>query len=202
MERTNKVALIGKVVEGTQFSHEYKGERFLVTVVGIKRNSGTLDVLPVIHSEKIGSFNVGDKISIQGSFRSRNEIVGEKKRLILNVFADEIEIVDVNSSYINTIELAGYICKVPVRRKTPAGREICDLLIASNRTTGKADYIPCISWGRNATYSEKLQVGEKVEITGRVQSRGYQKKINETEFEDRVAYEVSVVTIFENSEEE
>lgn len=202
MERTNKVALIGKVVEGTQFSHEFKGERFLVTVVGVKRNSGIPDVLPIIHSEKLGSFAVDEKISIQGSFRSRNEIVDDKKRLILNVFADEIEIADVNSSYVNTIELAGYICKVPVRRKTPAGREICDLLIASNRPTGKADYIPCISWGRNATYSEKLQVGEKVEITGRVQSRGYQKKINETEFEDRVAYEVSVVTIFENSEEE
>ena len=202
MERTNKVALIGKVVEGTQFSHEYKGERFLVTVVGVKRNSGTLDVLPIIHSDKLGSFEVDEKVGIQGSFRSRNEIVNEKKRLILNVFADEIEIADINSIDINTIELAGFICKVPVKRDTPAGREICDLLIASNRTTGKADYIPCISWSRNARYSSKLQVGEKVKITGRVQSRGYQKKISETEFEDRVAYEVSIVTIFENSEEE
>ena len=202
MEILNKVILVGKAVEGTQFSHEFKGERFLVTVVGVKRNSGTLDVLPVIHSEKLGNFNVGDKVRVQGSFRSRNEIVNEKKRLVLNVFADEMEIADIDSIDINKIELTGYICKVPVRRKTSAGREICDLLIASNRTTGKADYIPCISWGRNATYSEKLQVGEKVEITGRVQSRGYQKKINDTEFEDRVAYEVSVVTIFENSEEE
>lgn len=202
MERTNKVTLIGKVVEGTQFSHEFKGERFFVTVVGVKRNSGTLDVLPVIHSEKLGNFNVGDKVSVQGSFRSRNEIVDGKKRLVLNVFADELEVTDIESCDNNAIELSGYICKAPVKRDTPQGREICDLLIASNRTTGKADYIPCISWGRNARYSEKLQVGEKVEITGRIQSRGYQKKISETEFEDRVAYEVSVVTIFENSEEE
>lgn len=197
MEILNRVEIVGTVVE-SKFSHECVGEKFNVVTVSVMRNSGTDDVLPVIVSEKIiPTLESGERVHVIGSFRSHNE----ETRLILNVFADEIEKTE-SLEDVNQIELNAYICKKPNYRDTPQGRHICDLLLASNRRTGKADYIPSITWGRNARYASGLEVGTKVSIKGRVQSRGYQKKINETEFEDRVAYEVSVVTIFENSEEE
>ena len=197
MEILNRVELVGQVAEVTE-SHECMGEKFNVVTVSAKRKSGTPDVLPVIVSERImPTLEVGERVHVIGSFRSHNE----ETRLILNVFADEIEKTE-SLEDVNQIELNAYICKKPNYRETPQGRLISDLLLACNRRSGKADYIPSITWGRNARYARELEVGTKVSVNGRVQSRGYQKKINETEFEDRVAYEVSVVTIFENSEEE
>lgn len=197
MEILNRVELVGVVV-GINPSHEYMGEKFNVVTVSAKRKSGTSDVLPVIVSERImPTLECGERVHIIGSFRSHNE----ETRLILNVFADEIEKTE-SLEDVNQIELNAYICKKPNYRETQQGRMISDLLLACNRRSGKSDYIPSITWGRNARYARELEVGTKVSVTGRVQSRGYQKKINETEFEDRVAYEVSVVTIFENSEEE
>lgn len=197
MEILNRVELVGVVV-GINPSHECVGERFNIVTVAVKRKSGTSDVLPVIVSERImPTLEVGERVHVVGSFRSHNE----ETRLILNVFADEIEKTE-SLEDMNQIELNAYICKQPNYRETPQGRLISDLLLACNRRSGKSDYIPSITWGRNARYARELEVGTKVSVTGRVQSRGYQKKINDTEFEDRVAYEVSVVTIFENSEEE
>lgn len=197
MEILNRVELVG-TVDGIQYSHECVGEKFNVVTVSAKRKSGTSDVLPVIVSERImPTLEVGERVHVVGSFRSHNE----ETRLILNVFADEIEKTE-SLEDMNQIELNAYICKKPNYRETPQGRLISDLLLACNRRSGKSDYIPSITWGRNARYARELEVGTKVSVTGRVQSRGYQKKINDTEFEDRVAYEVSVVTIFENSEEE
>lgn len=197
MEILNRVELVGTVC-GIIPSHEFKGEKFNVVTVSVKRNSGTEDVLPVIVSEKIMPvLECGERVCVVGSFRSHND----ERKLVLNVFADEIKKTE-SLEDVNQIELNAYICKKPNYRDTPQGRHICDLLLASNRRTGKADYIPSITWGRNARYSSGLEVGTKVYVKGRVQSRGYQKKINETEFEDRVAYEVSVSIISEIGEEE
>lgn len=197
MEILNRVELVG-TVGGINPSHEFKGEKFNVVTMSVKRNSGTEDVLPVIVSERIMStLECGERVLIIGSFRSHNE----ETRLILNVFADEIEKTE-SLEDVNQIELNAFICKKPNCRETPQGRIISDLLLACNRRSGKADYIPSITWGRNARYARELEVGTKVSIKGRVQSRGYQKKISETEFEDRVAYEVSVSIISEIGEEE
>lgn len=197
MEILNRVELVGQVVDVKE-SHECMGEKFNVVTMSVKRKSRVNDVLPVIVSERImPTLECGERALIIGSFRSHNE----ETRLILNVFADEIEKTE-SLEDMNQIELNAYICKKPNYRETPQGRLITDLLLACNRRSGKSDYIPSITWGRNARYAKGLEVGTKVSVKGRVQSRGYQKKINETEFEDRVAYEVSVVTIFDNSEEE
>ena len=121
----------------------------------------------------------------------------KKNRLVLSVFARELEFIEEESDELksNQIYLDGYICKEPIYRKTPLGREIADLLIAVNRSYGKSDYIPCICWGRNARFASGFEVGSHVEIWGRIQSREYVKKINENETEKRIAYEVSVSKI-------
>ena len=136
----------------------------------------------------------GEYIEVSGQFRSYNRHEEKKNRLVLSVFAREISFVEQedNSVKTNQIFLDGYICKPPVYRKTPLGREIADLLIAVNRPYGKSDYIPCICWGRNARYASAFQVGGHVLVWGRIQSREYVKKIAENETEKRTAYEVSV----------
>ena len=195
MDILNRVELVGTVVD-SNFSHECVGEKFQLVTLAVKRNSGTKDVLPVIVSERIiPVLECGERVHVVGSFRSHNE----ETRLILNVFADEIEKTE-SLEDVNQIDLNAYICKKPNYRETPQGRLIADLLLACNRRSGKSDCIPSISWGRNAKYCSSLEVGTKVSVKGRVQSRGYQKKINETEFEDRVAYEVSV-NLIESKEE-
>lgn len=197
MDILNRVELVGEVVNVKE-SHECMGEKFNVVAMSVKRKSRVNDVLPVIVSERImPTLEVGEKVHVIGSFRSHNE----ETRLILNVFADEMEKTE-SLEDVNQIELNAYICKKPNYRETPQGRLIADLLLACNRRSGKSDYIPSISWGRNARYARELEVGTKVSVNGRVQSRGYAKKLSETEVEERVAYEVSVVTMFENSEEE
>jgi hypothetical protein len=140
---------------------------------------------------------VGQYVYIGGQFRSFNRHEEKKNRLVLSVFARELEVLpdagEENAS--NEIFLDGYICKESVYRKTPLGREIADLLVAVNRSYGKSDYIPCICWGRNARFAAGFEVGTHVQIWGRIQSRDYVKKINETEVEQRTAYEVSVSKI-------
>ena len=165
--------------------------------VSVRRLSNSQDQIPVMVSERLIDVSqdyTGEFIMVSGQFRPYNRHDEVKNRLVLSVFAREIEFVEeeLDGAKTNNILLDGYICKLPVYRKTPLGREIADLLLAVNRPYGKSDYIPCICWGRNARYASSFEVGEHVQITGRIQSREYVKKLTEERTERRVAYEVSV----------
>lgn len=193
----NQVTIMGKVASEFEFSHEVFGEGFYMVDILVRRLSNSEDRIPLMVSERLIDVTQdyrGDYIVANGQFRSYNRHEEQKNRLILSVFAREIEFVDEEpeGSKTNTILLDGYICKQPIYRKTPLGREIADLLLAVNRPYGKSDYIPCICWGRNARYAAAFEVGEHVQVLGRIQSREYVKKISETETEKRIAYEVSV----------
>lgn len=193
----NQVTIMGTIVSGYQFSHEIFGENFYMVDVQVPRLSDSADIIPIMISERIVDVEVeavGANVIINGQFRSYNRHESKKNRLLLSVFARDIEFVDevLENEKTNQIYLDGYICKPPVYRKTPLGREITDLLLASNRPYGKSDYIPCICWGRNARYASSFEVGMRCVIWGRIQSREYMKKISEDELEKRIAYEVSV----------
>ena len=193
----NQVAIMGEIVSDFSFSHEIFGEGFYMVDISVDRLSDSTDIIPVMVSERLLDVNEdyrGMKICITGQFRSYNRHEERKNRLVLSVFAREIEFVDETpeSSKTNQIYLDGYICKEPIYRKTPLGREIADMLVAVNRPYGKSDYIPCICWGRNARYADQFEVGSHIQLWGRIQSREYQKKIGEEEYEKRIAYEVSV----------
>ena len=193
----NQVEIMGKIASQFTFSHQVFGEGFYMVDVLVKRLSDSEDRIPVMISERLLDVTQdceGEYIHVTGQFRSYNRHEEKKNRLVLSVFAREVEFVedDDESMKTNSIFLDGYICKPPVYRKTPLGREIADLLVAVNRPYGKSDYIPCICWGRNARYASGFDVGEHVRILGRIQSREYVKKLSETETETRTAYEVSV----------
>ncbi len=193
----NQVTVMGEIVGDFAFSHEIFGEGFYMVDVKVQRLSESYDIIPVMVSERLLDVNADYKgmlISVSGQFRSYNRHEERKNRLVLSVFAREIEFVDEieESARTNQIFLDGYICKEPIYRKTPLGREIADLLLAVNRPYGKSDYIPCICWGRNARYASNFRVGERCAIWGRIQSREYMKKLDEENVERRVAFEVSV----------
>ena len=193
----NQVTIMGTIVSGYQFSHEIFGENFYMVDVEVPRLSDSADIIPIMISERIVDVEVdavGANVIINGQFRSYNRHESKKNRLLLSVFARDIEFVDevLENEKTNQIYLDGYICKPPVYRKTPLGREITDLLLASNRPYGKSDYIPCICWGRNARFASGFEVGGRTQVWGRIQSREYMKKLDEIESEKRVAYEVSV----------
>ena len=193
----NQVVIMGEIVSDFVFSHEIFGEGFYMVNVNVPRLSDSSDIIPVMVSERLINVEENYKglmIMVQGQFRSYNRHEERKNRLVLSVFAREIEFVDETpeSSKTNQIYLDGYICKEPVYRKTPLGREIADLLLAVNRPYGKSDYIPCICWGRNARFASNFTVGTRCEIWGRIQSREYMKRISEEDAENRIAYEVSV----------
>ena len=193
----NQVTVIGAVVSEFTYSHEVFGEGFYMVDILVKRLSSSNDRIPVMVSERLIDVTEdyrGQCIMVTGQFRSYNRHEEQKNRLVLSVFAREIEFIDEepDGARTNHILLEGYMCKRPVYRKTPLGREIADLLLAVNRPYGKSDYIPCISWGRNARYASGFQVGVRVRVWGRVQSREYTKRLSDTECEKRVAYEVSV----------
>ncbi len=191
--QSNKVYLCGTVESDPVYSHELYGEGFYEFLLKVPRLSQQNDIIPVTVSERLlggANLTVGTKIALNGQFRSYNKMVDEKSKLMLTVFVrDFCEPLEENP---NTVELAGYICKPPIYRTTPFNREICDLLIAVNRAYNKSDYIPCIAWGRNARFVKNAEVGQKLVIQGRIQSREYVKKLSETESETRVAYELSV----------
>lgn len=200
----NKVFLNGIVVDKPIFSHETCGEGFYEVKLSVPRLSEQLDIVPIIVSEKmIKDFNIGQEIAIKGQFRSFDKICGEKNKLILNVFAREIIEKD-NTMNPNIIEITGYVCKEPIYRTTPFNREICDVLVAVNRSYNKSDYLPCIAWGRNARFLKNAKVGSKLEIVGRIQSRNYQKKLESGEIIFKTAYEISIsrVNIVENVTDE
>ena len=193
----NQVSIIGKVASSFTFSHQVFGEGFYLVDVLVKRLSDSEDRIPLMVSERLVDVSQdyeGEYIMVQGQFRSYNRHEEKKNRLVLSVFVRELSFVEEADDSIKTnqIFLDGYICKPPVYRKTPLGREIADLLLAVNRPYGKSDYIPCICWGRNARYASAFEVGGHVLLWGRIQSREYIKKLGENETEKRTAYEVSV----------
>lgn len=193
----NQVTVMGEIVGRFSYSHEIFGEGFYMVDVKVQRLSESFDVIPVMVSERLLNVDAdysGRLICVNGQFRSYNRHEERKNRLVLSVFAREVEFLEEveESSKTNQIYLDGYICKEPIYRKTPLGREIADLLLAVNRPYGKSDYIPCICWGRNARYANHFKVGQRCAIWGRIQSREYMKKIDEEHVEKRVAFEVSV----------
>ena len=191
-ENNNHVLLKGKIKELPTYSHTVMGEGFFEMFVEVERLSEEVDILPVTISERlISDFKLGEEIGIIGQFRSYNKLEDGKSKLMLTIFVKEIVEPD-EISEINQIYLVGYICKEPIYRTTPFGREICDMLLAVNRAYNKSDYLPCIAWGRNARFVRDLGVGEKLEVQGRIQSRKYQKHLENGRVESRVAYEISL----------
>lgn len=193
----NQVTVMGKIVSGFLFSHEIYGEGFYMMDVEVERLSDSTDIIPVMVSDRLIDVTqnyTGVNVCIGGQFRSYNRHEEKKNKLVLSVFAREIDFIEEmeENAKTNQIFLDGFICKEPIYRKTPLGREIADLLLAVNRPYGKSDYIPCICWGRNARFASTFQVGDRCMIWGRIQSREYMKKITEEELEKRIAYEVSV----------
>ena len=194
---SNNVARVCGVVEDDpEFNHEIYGEGFYLFTLKIPRLSGASDNIKVMVSERLLTDykpEIGDFVEIIGQFRSYNSNENGENKLILTVFAKELspsdEIICKNP---NSLYLNGYVCKEPVYRTTPFGREITDILLAVNRTYNKSDYIPVIAWGRNARYCKGFNVGDNIKIWGRIQSREYQKKISEDETITKTAYEVSV----------
>ena len=212
----NYLTLVGKVTGEKKFSHEIYGERFYIFNLSIPRLSGNADIIPITTSERLlkeDTLTEGKKLLIKGQFRSYNSYENEKNRLILTVFAKDLQEIEeepeeenemVRKDIItNEVVLIGYICKKPIYRQTPFGREIADILLAVNRAYNKSDYIPCIAWGRNARFCQNLEVGAQVKLVGRVQSRTYEKKHEDGTSETRVAYEVSVgsLEVIEEKEE-
>ena len=193
----NQVIIMGEIVDDFAYSHEIFGEAFYMVNIRVERLSDSEDLIPVMVSERLLDVTKdykGLKIEVVGQFRSYNRHEEKKNKLVLSVFAREIDFVDEmpENSKTNQIFLDGFICKPPIYRRTPLGREIADILLAVNRPYGKSDYIPCICWGRNARFAGTFQVGSRCLVWGRIQSREYMKKLGEGEMEKRIAYEVSV----------
>lgn len=203
--KNNNITLAGVVEREPIFSHEILGEGFYVFMLKCSRTSGNKDTLPVMISDRlvdIREIKVGQVVTVKGQIRSFNRHIDDvKSKLILSVFAREFEALTQDATDLpfeenaNAVTLDAHICKPPIYRCTPKGREIADILVAVNRPYGKSDYIPCIAWGRNARFVGELEVGEHIQIQGRFQSREYTKKISDNEIETRIAYEVSVSKI-------
>ncbi|NDO46843.1 single-stranded DNA-binding protein [Clostridium sp. MD294] len=194
----NSIYISGKIIEECEFSHEVYGEGFYLFKISSERLSDNEDILPITISERLidrQSLTIDTRVEVIGQLRSYNNYGNKKNKLVLTIFAREINLLEENTEQNpNQIFLNGFICKPPVYRKTPFGREISDILVAVNRAYNKSDYIPCIAWGRNARYLSNLSVGENIKIWGRVQSRKYQKKVEDA-VEERIAYEVSISKI-------
>lgn len=202
-EDTNVVNLTGELDSELEFSHEIFGEKFYNTKIKINRLSDSYDTLPITISERLLEeidFNKNKLVSVTGQLRSYNKNIDNKNRLVLTVFVRDLKVSDEENKDPNSIFLDGYICKAPVYRKTPLGREITDLLVAINRPYNKSDYIPSIVWGRNAKFAKSLKVGDRIQMWGRVQSREYEKKTEDGNVLKKVAYEVSISKIKKTSE--
>ena len=202
----NHLVLVGKVTSDKRFSHEIYGEKFYIFDLEVPRLSGNADIIPITISERLleaEELQIDKKVIIEGQFRSYNSYQNERNKLVLTVFAKDVKFVENQDEEIqaskdfvsNEVILNGYICKKPIYRQTPFGREIADLLLAVNRAYNKSDYIPCIAWGRNARFCENIEVGTEVKIVGRVQSRTYEKKYEDGTSETKIAYEVSISSL-------
>ena len=199
----NHLVLVGKVTSDKKFSHEIYGEKFYIFDLEVPRLSGNADIIPITISERLlekEELKIDKKIIVEWQFRSYNSYQNERNKLVLTVFAKDVKFIENQDEEIqaskdfvsNEVTLNGYICKKPIYRQTPFGREISDILLAVNRAYNKSDYIPCIAWGRNARFCQNLEVGSQVKVVGRVQSRTYEKKHEDGTVETRVAYEVSI----------
>ena len=190
----NTLHLSGKVIGEPTVGHEAFGEKFYYLTLGVPRLSGAQDLLPITLSERLldgGELCEGDELAIEGQVRSYNKIVEGAGRLLITAFAQRIVEPDERENP-NQIQLTGTLCKAPAYRTTPFGREIADMMLAVNRAYGKSDYIPCITWGRSARFAAKLNVGDRITLTGRLQSRAYQKQLPDGNVVEKTAYEVSV----------
>ena len=194
--KNNQAVVAGEIISDFEFSHEVFSEGFYTVKLKVSRLSRSSDVIPLLVSERlidVSQSYMGRYMEARGQFRSYNKHENNRNHLVLSLFVRELEILDMlDNRRPNMIFLDGYICKEPVYRTTPLGREIADVLLAVNRAYSKSDYIPCICWGRNARYAGKLPVGSRIQLWGRIQSREYQKRISEDQIVNRVAYEVSV----------
>ena len=202
----NHLVLVGKVTSDKRFSHEIYGEKFYIFDLEVPRLSGNADIIPITISERLleaEGLEIDKKVIIEGQFRSYNSYQNERNKLVLTVFAKDVKFVENQDEEIqaskdfvsNEVILNGYICKKPIYRQTPFGREIADILLAVNRAYNKSDYIPCIAWGRNARFCQKIDVGTEVKVIGRVQSRTYEKKYEDGTVETKIAYEVSISSL-------
>ena len=195
MEETgNSIHLRGHVCQPLQFGHELFGEQFFVTTLRVPRLSGAEDFLPVTLSERLlidEPIAAGSVLCLDGQLRSYNKVVEGSGRLLITAFAQRL-LPEEDDENPNRVQLTGALCKAPSYRTTPFGREIADLMLAVNRSYGKSDYIPCITWGRTARYAANLKIGDKVQLVGRFQSRNYQKQLPDGTVLNKVAYEVSV----------
>ena len=202
----NHLVLVGKVTSDKKFSHEIYGEKFYIFDLEVPRLSGNADIIPITISERLlekEDLEIDKKIIVEGQFRSYNSYQNERNKLVLTVFAKDVKFIENQDEEIqaskdfvsNEVTLNGYICKKPIYRQTPFGREIADLLLAVNRAYNKSDYSPCIAWGRNARFCENIEVGTEVKVVGRVQSRTYEKKYEDGTSETKVAYEVSISSL-------
>lgn len=203
MLEENRAVLTGRIASELEFSHKTYGESFYMVTLEIVRKSGFEDMIPLMISERLiwnMDLQPGSMISATGQIRTYNQQVGGRNRLIIVVFVKDLEWADEDAAMINSVVLEGFVCKKTVRRTSPLGRELCDIMLAVNRMYNKSDYIPCIAWGRNAIYGGELDVGVKLLIEGRIQSREYKKYDEEGNAHMRTAYEVSVMRMEECSE--
>lgn len=187
MLMSSQVNLVGKIVSDFVKSHSLYGETFYNVTLCVKRESGNIDLVPLLISDRL--VNINDQyndVHITGELRSYNQREIDKSRLKVFIFVNTIESIDEEHN-INDVFIEGYICKQPVYRRTPLGREITDIILATNRAYNKSDYIPCIVWGRNAYYTKNLSTGDRIRVAGRIQSREYTK-----DNEVKTAYELSV----------
>lgn len=194
----NKAYLCGKIITQPKLSHKVFDENFYEFDLEVPRLSNSVDILPVLLSEKLveqGGLKLGTILGVSGQFRSYNKQENGKSKLVLTMFAREVSMLKTFAENPNLIELVGYVCKQPIFRTTPFKREICDILVAVNRAYNKSDYLPCIAWGRNARYAKNLAVGEKISLLGRIQSRDYEKKLDSGETIKKTAYEISIIKI-------
>lgn len=190
----NQIILCGTLAAAPAYSHENHGKRFYAFPLEVERLSGATDTLPVIASEQVMTECVlaeGERLRICGQIRSFNRKTEQGRKLLISVFAESIAVSSLPPC--NEVTLMGAICREPVFRRTPLGREICDLMLAVNRPYNRADYLPCIAWGRTAEELSLLPVGAVITLTGRLQSRAYIKQL-ETGREQRTAYEISALT--------
>lgn len=189
----NTVYLTGVIAAEPVYSHQVFGEGFYESLIEVERLSEQKDLIPITISDRLidgGTFEIGSRIALMGQFRSYNKLIDGRSKLMLTVFVRELT--EESDENVNRIDINGFVCKTPIFRTTPFKREIADILIAVNRSYNKSDYLPCIAWGRNARFASGLSVGAKVNLSGRIQSREYQKILESGEIETRVAYEISV----------
>lgn len=190
----NQVTLRGALTSPPEFSHENHGRQFYRLTLEVPRLSGAVDILPVIVEKGLleqAEVTDGEMVAVTGQIRSHNQRAEGKRRLMIFVFALTLACED--GEPLNDVSLEGFLCREPNYRRTPLGREICDIMLAVPRAFQRADYLPCILWGRTALEGSRCHTRDKITLSGRLQSRTY-TKLTETGAEERIAYEVSALT--------